>query len=90
MKIEVVNMHYQECDVRIDRTTRYGNRVRVVPGLVSRPRAVRAFEESLSKGTVDALRRECEATGKDVVRLGCWCAPRACHGDVYKRLLERG
>lgn len=21
--------------------------------------------------------------------LGCWCAPRACHGDVLKRMAER-
>jgi hypothetical protein len=22
--------------------------------------------------------------------LGCWCAPKACHGDVLKELAERG
>jgi hypothetical protein len=22
-------------------------------------------------------------------RLGCWCAPKACHGDVLKELLEK-
>jgi hypothetical protein len=24
---------------------------------------------------------------KDAKRLGCWCAPKACHGDVLKELL---
>jgi hypothetical protein len=29
------------------------------------------------------------ASLKGAQRLGCWCAPKHCHGDVLKDLLER-
>jgi hypothetical protein len=38
---------------------------------------------------INELKRLKSLAKKGELKLGCWCAPRACHGDVIKELLER-
>ena len=77
-----VNMRTSaEYDVRIDRTTQWGNPF-VVGKHGSRDEVVAYYKQWLwariKDGTVST---ELLAT-LDGKRLGCWCAPQACHGDV--------
>ncbi|KQC35063.1 hypothetical protein UK82_28645 [Frankia sp. ACN1ag] len=69
--------------VRIGRDTVWGNRHRLRPGAGDAERAevIAAYEHDLA-GRPDLLARIPELRGR---ALGCWCAPRACHGDVLAR-----
>ena len=53
----------------------------------SRAGAARRYEEWLKNERPDLLARLPELRGK---RLGCWCKPDACHGDVLARLADGG
>lgn len=76
-----VNLKTQEYDVRIDRQTRWGNPFKMAHGS-DRARVVSDYrrwlwrEIKLGRVALEAL---AELRGK---RLGCHCAPLACHGDV--------
>lgn len=93
MKTTVVNVKTAECDVYIGRAMRgrrgsvWGNPFQVgVHG--TRDECIKQYRPHL-KALLDAnpeLRLQLEALrGK---RLGCWCKPRACHGDVLIEVLE--
>lgn len=81
----VVNMHYSECDVRIDRGTAWGNPYRLPPlaTMEQRQRVIERYRQHLL-GRPDLLARLSGLCGK---RLGCWCAPLPCHGDVLVELI---
>ncbi|OGT54325.1 MAG: hypothetical protein A3E01_15280 [Gammaproteobacteria bacterium RIFCSPHIGHO2_12_FULL_63_22] len=70
-------------DVSISRPSKWGN-----PFVIGRDGA---REEVIAKyreyilGRPDLLAALPELRGK---RLGCWCAPKACHGDVLVELLR--
>jgi len=70
--------------VRIGRGTPWGNPRRLRPGAGDAERAevIAAYEQDLA-GRPDLLARIPELRGR---ALGCWCAPRPCHGDVLARL----
>jgi hypothetical protein len=51
---------------------------------LGRQEAIRRYEERLLN-TPELLERLPELEGKV---LGCWCAPRPCHGHVLLRLIE--
>jgi hypothetical protein len=85
---EVVNLKTctdwgQPGDVKIDRTTKWGNpfpmrNEQYRDHVIKQYRKWLAIQEFNGTLNIDEL--------LDAKRLGCWCAPRACHGDV---LLER-
>lgn len=85
----VVHLLNDEYDVRIDRATRWGN-----PFLMNDESDRTAVIASYRKWVLtsdslaaDWIRRHVhQLRGK---RLGCWCAPRPCHGDVLLELAER-
>jgi hypothetical protein len=70
--------------VRVGRDTVWGNPYRLRPGATAGERAevIDAYERDLL-ARPDLLARLPELRGR---ALGCWCAPRACHGDVLARL----
>lgn len=79
-----VNIRTEAYDERIDRQTRWGNPFRV-GSHGSRADVIQRYREHLwrqircGEVTVDELARpHCK-------RLGCWCAPLPCHGDVLTR-----
>jgi hypothetical protein len=93
--IQVVNMRNcvppwgRQGDVRIDRGTPFGNPFLMKEdNILTRKLVIEAYEkwviEKLSTGelSLDMF--------KNAKRLGCWCKPKPCHGDVLKRLIERG
>jgi hypothetical protein len=81
----VVNLKTDKCDVRIDRTSKWGNQFMIKRG---QPRlaSIRLYrkwiQEEEQQHLLDALM---ELVNQ---RLGCWCKPLACHGDVLLSLLQ--
>jgi len=89
--IEVVNMKTcippwgQEGDVRIDRATKWGNPYPITD-TTSRSdvlfRYVFYLRNAIESGELNIAEL---STAK---RLGCWCKPRPCHGDILKKAIE--
>ena len=84
-----VNLKHQTCDVRVDRKTKWGNpfvmknqseteRQRVI----AEHKAWLWSEIKANRVTLDEL-----ATLHNK-RLGCWCAPKACHADTLTKAAQ--
>ncbi len=84
-RTRVVNMKRDDHDVLIDRRTKWGNRFRI--GEDGTRREVIALYKAELLTRVDLLRELEELRG---MRLGCWCAPLPCHGDILVEFLENG
>lgn len=93
MKTKVVNIkHDDEFDVYIGRKGRgydgyFGNPFQTPPH--SRSESIRLFEEYARNRIMnDPIYKKCvkELYGK---RLGCFCKPKACHGDVLVKLTKQ-
>jgi hypothetical protein len=81
----VVNCRNEPCDVYIGRATKWGNPFRIgVDG--TREQVVRKYRRWAVRRP-GILRGLEELRGK---RLGCICAPQACHGDVLAELADFG
>lgn len=83
----VVNIRTDEYDVKIDRSTRWGNPWPI--GRLSRREVIAKYREYINTEI-----REGRITISDLLalkgkRLGCWCKPLACHGDVLVELIEK-
>lgn len=79
----VVNIRDEPCDVRIDRPSPLGNPYRIGQD-GSREQVIAAYERYLA-GRPDLLALIPGLRGK---RLGCWCRPLPCHGDVLARMAD--
>lgn len=87
-KPKVVHCKKEEFDVYIGRGSKWGNPFSHKEGTLaehvvgSREEAIAKYEEYLlnNQELVDALP---ELKGKI---LGCWCKPKACHGDILLNL----
>jgi hypothetical protein len=77
----VVHCKRDHYDILIDRRTRWGNPF-VVGKDGDRAEVIARYEAWLMKQP-HLLAGLHELRGKV---LGCWCAPRPCHGDVLARL----
>ena len=82
----VVNIKKEKCDVYIGRPSSLGNPFRIGPD-GDREQVIEKYREWFYnklkdeefRGRVEALKEK---------RLGCWCKPDACHGDVIVEYLE--
>lgn len=89
----VVNLRYKLCDIYIGRPGKYGNPWWVGKRL-TRDEAVDNHWEWLhgrkdapdgrQPPTIEEIKKV--LTGK---RLGCFCAPKRCHGDNYVTICEK-
>lgn len=92
MRTRVVNVRTEECDVVIHRPSKWGNVFSHKAGtqalyrVKSREEAIKRYREWLLLQP-ELLAALPELKGK---RLGCVCAPLACHGDVLVEFVERG
>ena len=93
MRTVVVNVHKESFDAYIGRAGRgqdgyFGNPFRIGLG-ISREDAVKRFEryftDRIEKDS-EFKRRVLALKGK---RLGCFCKPKACHGDVIADWLNK-
>ena len=79
----VVNIRYgNPYDVLIDRRTKWGNPFRVGSD-GTRKECIAKYREWIVTQP-DLLASLYELKGK---RLGCWCAPLPCHGDVLVEMV---
>jgi len=93
MQTVVVNIHKEPFDVYIGRRGRgqdgyFGNPFRIRHGS-SREDAVKRFEGDFAdriEKDAEFKRRILALKGK---RLGCFCKPKACHGDVVADWLNK-
>ncbi len=92
MEIESPVVHMgKPHDVYIGRPSIWGNpythqaRTQAKFVVATRDEAIEKYEVYI-RSTPELLRRLPELRGK---RLGCWCAPFPCHGDVLVKLLAQ-
>lgn len=97
--IKVVNLRSYvaargETVIRVDRSTPLGNPFPL--NLYTRQESIAKYRRWLwskiqyqDTQVIDALNKivRC-ALLKDTVILGCWCKPKACHGDVVKACVD--
>lgn len=91
-KTRCVNKYKEDYDVYIGRGSKWGNpftskpvgQTKAAHQCNSREEAVAAYEHYLrnNEALLYALR---ELIG---MRLGCFCKPKACHGDVLVKLVQ--
>ena len=85
----VVHCKRQPFDVYVGRPSEWGNPFSDKPKSLaevkvdSREEAIACYEEWLKQNPEMIERAKRELRGKV---LGCWCAPKACHGDVLARI----
>ena len=79
----VVNVRTEGYDVYIGRGSIWGNPFRIGKD-GSKDEVIEKYREMILERP-DLLRRLPELEGK---RLGCFCKPKACHGDVLVELIE--
>jgi hypothetical protein len=90
-KTKVVNRHFQEYDKYIGRGSKWGNPFSHQDGtkalykVATREEAIEKYDKWLDTQP-ELLAALEELRGQ---RLGCYCAPRPCHGDVLVRRLEK-
>ncbi len=90
----VVNKHYQEYDIYIGRGSKWGNPYSHKDGTKALYRvktvgdAIKAYKNHLWNQIRNGFITLDDLRGLHGKRLGCYCAPRACHGDVLKAAVE--
>lgn len=93
MKTKVVHCNKESYDVLIDRTTIWGNPFQIGKD-GSRSDVIQKFRQWLNGDDYKTFKqKERQLIIDNIYKLtgcvlGCWCKPRACHGDVYKEILE--
>jgi hypothetical protein len=86
--IEVVNLRTckdwgKPGDVLIDRRTKWGN-----PFLLKNEKDREMVIEKYRVYFIGNLLIDATKELKDAKRLGCWCSPLPCHGDVIKFYID--
>jgi hypothetical protein len=90
-KTRVVNLRNEPYDVYIGRGSKWGNPFSHIPSKVSGVIYVGSREEAISRYAAyirenpSLMNSLVELKGK---RLGCYCKPLPCHGDILVELVE--
>jgi hypothetical protein len=90
MKTKVVHLMREKYDVAIDRSSKWGNPFTHKDGTMAKFK-VATREEAIEKYREYILNNEELMNSLDELKgkvLGCWCKPKACHGDVLIELIE--
>ena len=80
---KVVHLKNEEFDVLIDRTTIWGN-----PFVMGRHGSRAVVIDKYRKWILNQPNLLSQLNLLKGKRLGCWCAPEPCHGDVLVELIE--
>lgn len=83
----VVNVRSEEADVMIDRSSRWGNPYRIGRD-GDRAEVIRKYKQHLWEQMKAGEVTEQDLLALKDYRLGCWCKPAACHGDVLIAAIE--
>lgn len=76
------------CYVYVGRPSKWGNRFRIGPRR-TREAAIALFQEWWEAPEQEVLRAAALEEIPPGILLGCYCAPRPCHGDVIADFLNR-
>lgn len=83
MKTEVVNCKYESYDVYIGRPSLWGNPFKIGRD-GTRDEVIKKFEGWIRRQP-HLLNLLPQLRGK---KLGCYCKPKPCHGDILVKLIE--
>ena len=82
-RTKAVNMMEEHYDVRIDRKTKWGNPFQIgIDG--TREEVIKMYQDWILEQE-HLMNSLSDLKGK---KLGCWCKPKSCHGDVLARLAD--
>ena len=85
MTTKVVNKYKESYDVYIGRGSKWGNPF-IIGQHGNRQEVIEAYHAWITHGQgVHLLKDLHELKGKT---LGCFCKPKACHGDVLVKLIQ--
>jgi len=87
-KTTVVHCRREPYDVMIDRTTMFGNQ-HYICSTCTREQSIERFRKDFNEQILKDEKFKQDVLALAGLTLGCWCAPRACHGDVIVEYLER-
>jgi hypothetical protein len=90
MKTRVVHLMREKYDIAIDRSSKWGNPFTHKDGTMAKFK-VATREEAIEKYREYILNNEELMSSLDELKgkvLGCWCKPKACHGDILVELIE--
>ena len=85
-KTIVVNKYKSQYDVYIGRGSKWGNPFPITE-TASREQVIAKYREWITNGNGKHLLKDLHEL-KDK-RLGCFCKPKACHGDVLVDLINK-
>lgn len=85
---KIVHCETDPFDVYIGRPSKWGNPFTEKTG-DSRTQVIRKYREWLMYDP-DAAELRLELHTLEGKTLGCWCKPKACHGDVIVELINNG
>lgn len=86
MRTTVVNIRVESCDVYIGRPSAWGNPFTVEE--YGREEAIRQYTAWLFSDDPAALGLLSSVGQLKGKRLGCYCKPRPCHGDLLAELAD--
>lgn len=87
MVIQVVNLHKESFDVYIGRGSKWGNPYKIgVDG--SRSDVINKYKDYLKKKIRKREITVAQLAALDGSTLGCFCKPKACHGDVLTKAVQ--
>ncbi len=87
----VVHCRREKYDILIDRTTRWGNPIKLV-GEANRLRVLQDYRRWLNGDPEFITLYGPPPTTKEIIQelwgkvLGCWCHPKPCHGDILAEI----
>jgi hypothetical protein len=84
MSTRVVHCKREKHDVYIGRPSKWGNPLEIGDGL-TREDVITGYELYLEEHPELVAAAKRELRGKV---LGCWCKPKACHGDILARIAD--
>ena len=84
---KVVNKRVEPFDVYIGRGSKWGNPF-VMRNEADRARVIEAYRKFLWQEIKAGRISKDELLALDGKRLGCFCAPKPCHGDVIVAAIE--
>ena len=85
---KIVHCQNDPYDVYIGRPSIWGNPYKVSEGM-TRKEAINAYRDWILYSPDAAEQRSQIHTLKGKT-LGCWCKPKACHGDVLVEIINNG
>ena len=83
----VVNIRNQHCDVYIGRGSPFGNMFRIGQD-GNREQVIELYRQKITKRMLSDEVFADQVLSLRGKRLGCFCKPLACHGDVLVELIE--